>query len=166
MKLLGIVFVVLLATTCVAIAQDQSTATQSTSTTTTKKTHKKSASSDASATESGAKSSRKTSTVTGCVSSDKGANGDYMLTNSRYKDGVDVSGSDDLSKHAGHKVQLTGSWTTPGKAFQETKIKHISETCSAAGANSASAMGDTATASNSKKSKKNKTADTTSNPKE
>jgi hypothetical protein len=165
MKRVALLFVALLALVWMSGAQDQSSAGQTATTTTTKKTHKKAAASDAGASDaSSAKASGKTSTVTGCISSDKGPDGDYTLTNGRYKNGVDVSGSDDLSKHAGHKVQLTGTWTTPGKAFQETKIKHISETCTAAPSKGATAGKDTTTTS-TKKTKKSKSADDTATPK-
>ena len=154
------------------MAQDQTgTSSNQSTTTTTKKSHKKATSSDtnASDTAASAKSTGKTSTVTGCISKDKNPAGNYTLTNGRYKNGVDVTGSDDLSAHAGHKVQLTGSWTTPGKSFQETKIKHIAETCTTSGSTSASSASgsDTgATSSAGKKSKKSKgSSDMSATPK-
>jgi cytoskeletal protein RodZ len=157
MSRLVVLFVLLFAFTWPIAAQQQSTSSSTTTTTTTKKS-KKTASSDTTASDTSAtKAAAKTSSVTGCVSSDKGPNGDYTLTNGRYKHGVDVSGSDDLSKHAGHKVQLTGTWTTPGKAFEETKIKHIADTCSATKADTS------ASATATKKGKK--TADTSATPK-
>ena len=166
MTRVSMLVVFLLAFGWLVMAQDQSSASQTTTSTTAMKTHKKSASSDANATDTSAKSSGKSSTVTGCISHEKAANGDYTLTNGRYKNGVDVSGSDDLGKHAGHKVQLTGSWSDPGKAFQETKIKHISETCNVAGTNSASTGADASTATtSSKKSKKSKSSDIATTPK-
>lgn len=110
MKRAMLLFAMLLAFAFAATAQDQPATTTSKS----GKTHTASA---------------KGSTITGCISADKGANGNYTISNGRYKKGVDVTGNDDISKHAGHKVQLTGSWTTPGKTFDETKIKHIADTC-------------------------------------
>ena len=167
MKRVLLVIAMALAFTWTMAAQDQAgtSSTQTTTTTTTKKSHKKAASSDTSASDTASsKSTGKSHTVTGCISKDKDANGNYTLTNGRYKKGVDVTGSDDLSAHAGHKVQLTGTWTTPGKTFDETKIKHISETCTIG---SAAKSGDETTTT-TKKSKKSKTgADTSSTtPKE
>jgi hypothetical protein len=76
-------------------------------------------------------------TTTGCIEK----SGDsYMLKNGRYKNGVKVTGSDDLSAHVGHTVKLTGSWTTPGQEFSETKVDMVSDTCKMGG-NSMSATG-------------------------
>ncbi|MGZ4816716.1 MAG: hypothetical protein ACXVZV_14975 [Terriglobales bacterium] len=163
MKRVLLVIAIAMAFAWTSMAQDQtgtSSSQTTTTTTTTKKSHKKAASSDtgASDTASSSKSSGKKRTVTGCVSKDKDANGNYTLSNGRYKNGVDVTGSDDLSAHAGHKVQLTGTWTTPGKTFEETKVKHISETCTVGGASSASSGSETSTTTTTtKKSKKTKT---------
>ncbi len=169
MKRVLLILAVALTFAWTAMAQDQAASGSSqttTSTTTTKKSHKKAASSDASASDSekaeSAKKSEKSSTVTGCVSKEKDAAGNYTLTNGRYKNGVDVTGNDDLSAHAGHKVQLTGTWTTAGKSFQESKIKHIADTCTAVGSKSVSA--DTTTTKTTKKSKKS-TADASAPPK-
>lgn len=71
--------------------------------------------------------------VTGCVSKD-GDN--YVLKNAHYKDGFAIHGNDDLAPHVGHTVRLSGTWATPGKDFNETKLKMVSDNCNpkAAGA--------------------------------
>lgn len=90
--------------------------------------------------------------LTGCLSGPNAENA-YMLTNGRYKKGVEVGGNDELSKHVGHQVQLTGAWESSGTAigenesnekgekaekakkgehkhFKVTAIKHMAESCS------------------------------------
>jgi len=162
MKRVLLFFVVVLAFAWTTVAQDQSTtsSSQTTTTTTTKKSHKNAAAADskAAADTASAKSAAKTSTITGCVSKSAGTDGSYTIANGRYKNGVAVTGSDDISKHAGHKVQLAGNWTTPGKSFEETKIKHVSETCTVAGTKSADATTDTTTTTTTKKTKKSSSA--------
>jgi hypothetical protein len=83
--------------------------------------------------------------VTGCVSKE-GDN--YMVTNSHYKNGFAVHGSDDLGPHVGHTVRLSGTWATPGKDFNETKMKMVSDNCNPkamAGKSSDKDPADTAT---------------------
>ncbi len=89
-------------------------------------------------------------TVTGCLSgpNDEGA---YVLTNGRYKKGLEVGGNDELKGHVGHEVKLTGTWASASdigekegkseakgekseakeKHFKVSKIEHISDTCTA-----------------------------------
>jgi hypothetical protein len=115
--------------------------TTTTTTTTTKKEHKASKASAKSE-----KAEAKEATLTGCIG---GPNPDnlYTLTNGRHKKGVELSGSDDLSKHVGHKVKLTGSWESAAAAgeketkaekhekhFKVDKIDMVSDTCTAAAA--------------------------------
>ena len=69
-------------------------------------------------------------TTTGCI--EKSGDG-YVLKNKKYPEGVKVTGSDDLSAHVGHRVSLSGNWTTPGQEFGETKVTMVSTSCSAAG---------------------------------
>jgi hypothetical protein len=108
----------------------------------------------------------KTHQVTGCLSgpNDEGA---YVITNLRHRKGIEVGGNDDLKNHVGHKVQLTGTWTSaadigekPEAAEKEksekgerhlkvSDIKMISENCHS-----------TAAASHGKKKKKMKTPTT------
>lgn len=64
--------------------------------------------------------------VTGCVSKE-GDN--YVLTNGHYKNGFAVHGNDDLAPHVGHTVRLSGTWATPGKDFNETKLSMVSDNC-------------------------------------
>ena len=78
-------------------------------------------------------------TTTGCI--EKSGDG-YMLKNGRYKEGVKVTGSDDLGPHAGHSVKLTGSWTTPGKEFAETKLDMVAASCKSAAGSSMSSGGE------------------------
>ena len=64
--------------------------------------------------------------LTGCVAKD-GDN--YMVTNGHYKSGFAVHGKDDLAPHVGHTVRLSGTWATPGKDFNETNVKMVSDSC-------------------------------------
>lgn len=112
----------------------QATGGQTETTTTTKKTK----------TES--KATNKESQLTGCLAKDAAGTG-YMLTNGRYKKGVEVKSSEDLSAHVGHEVKLMGTWEKPAagdagagakgetmRTFNATSMKHISDTCKAAAA--------------------------------
>lgn len=77
-------------------------------------------------------SSGKEHAVTGCL--EQGAStGSYVIKNAKHPDGVQVSysGSEDLSKHVGHKVKAMGSMS--GSTLNATDVKHISETCSVSG---------------------------------
>jgi hypothetical protein len=93
------------------------------------------------------KKSGKGSTLTGCVSSSANADGNYTLSNSKFKQGVAIGPADKVKEHAGHQVALTGSWGTAAASggaiasssndkgdrhFEVTDVKHISETCSTA----------------------------------
>jgi hypothetical protein len=92
--------------------------------------------------------SGKETTLTGCLNATN-EQGGYTLINHRYKNGVVVGGNDELPKHVGHEVKLTGTWASAkeigedmGKAPQQGKqmesklkhfkvdsIQHVSETC-------------------------------------
>ncbi len=74
-------------------------------------------------------SSGKEKGVTGCLEQGSSA-GSYVIKNAKHPDGIQVSysGSEDLSKHVGHKVKATGSMS--GGTLNATDVKHISETCS------------------------------------
>lgn len=66
--------------------------------------------------------------VVGCL--EQGSSpGTYVIKNAKHPEGVQVSysGSEDLSKHVGHKVKATGSMS--GDTLNATNVKHISETC-------------------------------------
>ncbi len=100
---------------------------------------------------SGGEMGAKEHTVTGCLSgpNDEGA---YLLTNGRYKKGLEVGGTDELKSHVGHEVKLTGTWASASdigekegtseakgekseakeKHFKVSKIDHISDTCKTA----------------------------------
>jgi hypothetical protein len=125
------------------------TDTQTTTTTTQTTKHAKHAKGEAgesAATEKSEKSAKE-SQLTGCLAKDPSGSG-YMLTNGKYKKGVEVKSSEDLSAHVGHEVKLMGTWEKPtaGEAggagakgetmrtFNATKLDHISDTCKAAGA--------------------------------
>jgi hypothetical protein len=88
--------------------------------------------------------SSKTTPLTGCVSPLVNSEGNYILTNSRYKKGVELipgPTTEDISTHAGHEVQLTGTWTSEPSAsksadarkydkhFLVASIQHLSDTC-------------------------------------
>ena len=106
----------------------------------TTKTHK--AKKGAAAGEKSAKESQ----LTGCLAKDASGSG-YMLTNGRYKKGVEVKSSEDLSAHVGHEVKLMGTWEKPSsgeaggagakgetmRTFNASGVNHISDTCKAAG---------------------------------
>lgn len=163
MKRVILLSALLLAFAFSAFAQEAATSsTGQTSTSTTTKTKKsKSASSDASmasdssSMSSSSKASGKSSHLTGCISSSANSEGNYTLTNGKYKKGVELIPAEgtDVSKHAGHEVQLTGNWTTEAaegksakpeanekneKHFQVASIKHMSETCPATNAKAGS----------------------------
>src|SRR5437763_12751304 len=163
---------VLVAFGLTAVAQDTGTAGQSsTSTTTTKTTktkHKKAAGDMG---DMGAK----TSTMTGCI--DKSGDG-YVLKNGRHKNGVKVTGSDDLSAHVGHTVKLTGTWASASAAsgtgetkgggtkmsnreFNETKVDMVSDTCKTGAGKAASSSSDTTTTASTKTKKSKKSSATT-----
>lgn len=128
-------------------ANQGTTGTETQTTTTTKTTkhakHAKGEEGGAMASEKSAKESQ----LTGCLAKDASGSG-FMLTNGRYKKGVAVKSSEDLSAHVGHEVKLMGTWEKPtaGEAggagakgetmrtFDATKLDHISDTCKAAGA--------------------------------
>ncbi len=93
-----------------------------------------------SATSSEMTGKAKTSTVTGCVSKEADANGVYTLTNGRYKKGVEIGPTDKIKDHAGHTMQLTGTWSGTGadKKFEIASVKHLSPTCTMGGKGAAS----------------------------
>ncbi|HZU44550.1 MAG TPA: hypothetical protein VE994_17875 [Terriglobales bacterium] len=98
--------------------------------------------------EEGAEKAGKEHTVTGCLSgpNDEGV---YVLTNGRYKKGLEVGGNDELKNHVGHEVKLTGTWASESeigakesataakegkseakeKHMKVAKIDHIADTC-------------------------------------
>ena len=72
----------------------------------------------------------KSVTVTGCVASSAGGSG-FLLTNVADKTGalhnyVLVADDDELSKHVGHRVQLSGKVTDRGDA--KVKVEETSKT--------------------------------------
>ncbi len=112
--------------------------------------------------EEGAEKSGKEHTVTGCLSgpNDDGA---YVLTNGRYKKGLEVGGNDELKNHVGHEVKLTGTWGSESdiggketkseysKHMKVSKIDHVADSCTSAKASKG-------------KSKKEKGSSSTSTP--
>ena len=106
--------------------------------------------------------SAKEATLTGCLNGPNAENA-YVLTTAKNKKGVEVGmpGSDELSKHVGHKVKLTGKWAKSGeeigenekmereakekhpeKHFQVTKIDHLADSCTMGGSANKGATGD------------------------
>ncbi len=70
--------------------------------------------------------------ITGCL--EQGTSpGSYVIKDKKHPEGVQVSysGSEDLSKHVGHKVHASGSMS--GDTLNATNIKHLSETCNVSG---------------------------------
>ncbi len=149
MKKLLLLLAVAFAFTLTAVAQDASqtggTSDQTTTKTTTKsKKSKKSSDQNAAAADQGAKP-KKERTLTGCISAQPDANGNYTLSNGRYKKGVEVGPADKLKDHAGHQVELKGEWAAaaagatnasatekPARHFEAASVKHLSDTCSEA----------------------------------
>ncbi len=116
----------------------------------------------------GGKGAGASSVLTGCLS---GPNAEkaFVLTNGRYRKGVEVGGLDDLSKHVGNRVQLTGMWAKSGaeigekedaaaekkekdekkgakeaeeRHFKVTAIKHLADSCTAPEPAGAKAKGE------------------------
>src|SRR5579859_466084 len=58
--------------------------------------------------------------LTGCLGGPNAENA-YVLTNGTHKKGIEVGGNDELAKHVGHKVQLSGTWETSGAAIGESE---------------------------------------------
>lgn len=132
MKRLFLVLSVVLAFALFGFAQGTSSSTSTSKTTKT--------TSKAKTAKSG------THQLTGCLSGPD-ASGAYTLTNGHYKKGIEVGGNDELAKHVGHEVQLTGTWESSGKAIGESEkeekqektaekhfkvdsIKHMADSCS------------------------------------
>lgn len=112
----------------------------------------------------GAAGSAKETTLTGCLNGPNAENA-YVLTTAKNKKGYEVGmpGSDELSKHVGHKVKLTGTWAKSGEQigenekmeskagekaehgerhFQVTKIDHLADSCTMGGNASKGPTGD------------------------
>ena len=76
--------------------------------------------------ETKAASSTGTRTTTGCIEKSDDL---FVLKSGRYRQGVKVTGSDDLAPHVGHTVRLTGTWTVPGQEFAESRLDMVSDSC-------------------------------------
>ncbi len=92
--------------------------------------------------------SGKEASLTGCLNAPN-EEGAYTLVNHRYKQGVVVGGNDELPKHVGHEVKLTGTWASAKdigvdtgkepqagkqmgsklKHFKVDSIQHVSDMC-------------------------------------
>lgn len=162
MKRLVLLMTVLVAFAFTAMAQDASSASSTSGQTSTKsaKSSKKKSSDSSMDQMGGAASSAKTktSTLTGCVSSSAGSDGNYSLANGRYKNGVSLMPTDKVKDHAGHQVSLKGTWSSDKKSFNVDSVKHISDTCSAA-------PGGGTTGMKSGKGSKKKSGDSSATPK-
>lgn len=102
---------------------------------------------------------KKSTTVKGCLSGPN-SEGAYVLKTAKGH-AFEVGGNDELKSHVGHEVKLTGTWVKSGseigenesaekneksesaehhgvaeRHFKVSDIKHISDTCSQAGASS------------------------------
>src|SRR5262249_17117108 len=66
-------------------------------------------------------------TLTGCLTEDQGS---FTLA-TQAGEQVSVSGSQDLMKHKGHTVKLTGTTSNEGgkKTLTVSKIEHVSPSC-------------------------------------
>jgi hypothetical protein len=91
-------------------------------------------------------SASKAATMTGCISAQPDASGNYTLSNDQYKQGVKIGPADKVKEHAGHQVTLNGQWSDAGgdKSFDVASVKHISPTCANAGAQGAASKDDMA----------------------
>ncbi len=68
-------------------------------------------------------------TMTGCLLKGQ-ADGAFALTDTTGKTtSLTPSGNVKFDSHANHTVKVTGSMSSDGKAFQVTKIEHVSESC-------------------------------------
>ena len=95
------------------------------------------AATDKSATPS---STAKGTTLIGCLAGPD-ADDHYTLTNMQHRMGVEVVGGEELTKGAGAKVKLTGSWEPlPGvgakkgdesRRFKATEVSVVEEKCQA-----------------------------------
>ncbi len=182
MKRLTLLLALVVAFSLSALAQTDTQATtgqtDQTQTTTTKHKHSKKASTESSSTDTSMKGTAKESTLTGCLSGPN-ADNNYVLTNGRHRKGVEVTGSDELKNHVGHKVKLTGTWQKGAEAsagteagggkasaktmrtFNVTKIDHIADSCTAPAAGASS---DTGTEGGKKKGKKGSSSGTSTTP--
>lgn len=155
MKRIALLLAVLFMFAFTAVAQEPATSSTGQTSTTTKHKKAKSTSSDSSSMASESSSTKsasgKTSQLTGCISQSANSEGNYTLTNGKYKKAVELIPAEgtDVSKHAGHEVRLSGKWTTEAaegknekseanekyaKHFQVASIKHLADTCPAASA--------------------------------
>lgn len=170
MKRFVLLVTVLLAFAFSAVAQDTSATGSASGQTATKssKSSKKKSSDAASADQAAggaatSSNSGKSSTLTGCVSSSAGSDGNYTLSNGRYKNGVSLTPTDKVKDHAGHQVSLKGSWSGDKKSFNVDSVKHISETCSTAPGGGTTGSKSSGTKGGKKGSKAG--SDSTSTPK-
>ena len=148
MKRLLLLLAVAVAFTFTAVAQTSTPSSDQSSQTSTSTTNKKKSAHSMSAMgEHG--TSAKEATLTGCVSAQPDSNGNYTLSNGRYKKGIEVGPTDKIKDHAGHQVKLTGTWSTAAagetagggaaassgkktKSFEATDVTMISESCATA----------------------------------
>ncbi len=159
---------VTLAFTLTSVAQTSGSSSSmgqtSTSSDTGSKKAKKSAAgseqSGAMASDKSAGKAKKEATLTGCMSAQPDASGNYTLSNGRHKNGVEVTPTDKVKDHAGHQVALKGQWSSDKKTFEVASLKHISDTCKEAAGGGTTGM--------TKKGKKDssKGKDTTAPPKQ
>jgi hypothetical protein len=141
MKKLLLLLAVVAAFTCTSVAQYSSSSgsagqtsdqTSDQKTTEKSKSKKSAASSDqmgGQAAEKGGGKAKKEATLTGCISPQPDASGNYTLSNAKHKKGVVLEPADKVKEHAGHQTQLTGQWSSDKKKFEVASVKHISETC-------------------------------------
>ena len=70
-------------------------------------------------------------TLTGCLAKGADVAQHYKFTDQDSGREVTVTGAQNMEKHVGHTVRITGSMTN--KVFNVTKMEHVSETCEATG---------------------------------
>lgn len=73
--------------------------------------------------------------VVGCLEQgeEEGDEEGYLLLVTDDEEEIFVTGPEDLAKHLGHRVELTGAWVVEDdeEVFQVAGIKHISADCGA-----------------------------------
>lgn len=135
MKKVLLLLAVVLAFTFSAMAQTESKAGDTGQATTTKAKKSKKGSAAGETGQAAGGGAAKEATITGCLSAQPDKNGNYTISNGRYKKGVEVGPTDTVKDHAGHQVKLTGTWSAGEKgkkSFQVTNVAHIAAKCETA----------------------------------
>lgn len=90
----------------------------------------------------GATGTQKEVKLEGCIQQQDGK---YLLYSKKYKDGVEIVSSQDLSAHVGHEVKIKGNWTTPGSMASSQGMTHSAPHSAAHGTTSSTSSTSTST---------------------